>query len=405
MKRNLAVKVLALALMTLVFPQWTMAQDAQDAEQINANLPEKGKLYLAPIPVLASNPAFGFVYGAAASGGIFFGDPQATRMSSALLTATYSTKNQLMFTFKPIVYTNNDDWNLLGDYRVFFSSQNTYGLGTGAPATPIDDYLGEQPMDFDLIRLHQTALRKIKPNLYAGMGYHLDVFSNIDDTMLDEEGQRIETDHDRYSKEKGFETDGYTISGVSANLIYDSRDNVANPYSGRYAFLSYKMNAEFLGSTKGSSTLWMEYRDYFSVSKKNPRNLIALWTYGHFVTSGDVPYMALPSIGWDQMGRSGRAFPQGRFRGENIYYLEAEYRFGIPVVRKNPDLLGGVIFANTTSTSSAMDEVKLFQEMQVAVGAGLRVMINKKARTNLAIDYGRSFNGEGAVYIGLTEYF
>lgn len=366
---------------------------------------EPGKLYLTPIPVIASNPAYGFMYGAAASGGIFLGDLETTRMSTAMMTATYSTKNQLMFTFKPIVYTANDNWNLIGDYRVFFSSQNTYGLGSGAPATPDGNYLGEQPMEFDLIRMHQTALKRIKENFYVGVGYHLDLFSNIDDTLEDENGNSIETDHDRYSKKYGFDTEGYNMSGVSANIIYDSRDNVANPYTGRYAYASFRINPEWMGSSQSSSTLWLEYRDYFSVSKQNERNIIALWTYGNFVTSGRVPYMALPALGWDQMGRSGRAFPQGRFRGENIYYAEAEYRFGLPVVKKNPNLLGAVVFANYTTVSSEMDKVKLFEESQVAVGAGLRIMINKKSRTNLSLDYARSMKGEGAFYLGLTEYF
>jgi len=30
----------------------------------------------------------------------------------------------------------------------------------------------------------------------------------------------------------GFDTEGYTISGVSLSLVYDIRDNVANPYKG-----------------------------------------------------------------------------------------------------------------------------------------------------------------------------
>lgn len=366
---------------------------------------ESGKLYLSPLPVIASNPAFGFIYGMAASGGIILGDVETTRMSSAMMTATYSTKNQLMFTFKPIVYTANDNWNIIGDYRVFFSSQNTYGLGSGTPATPDGNYLGEQTMNFDLIRLHQTGLKKVKENFYVGLGYHLDLFSNIDDSMEDENGNPIETDHDKYSKKYGFDTDDYNMSGISANVIYDSRDNVANPYSGRYAYASFRMNPDWMGSAQSSTTLWLEYRDYFSVSEKNERNVIALWTYGNFVTSGNVPYMALPALGWDQMGRSGRAFPQGRFRGENIYYAEAEYRFGLPVVKKNPNLLGATVFANYTTVSSEMDKVKLFEESQVAVGAGIRIMINKKARTNLALDYARSFNGEGAFYLGLTEYF
>ena len=34
-----------------------------------------------------------------------------------------------------------------------------------------------------------------------------------------------------------------------------------------------------------------------------------------------------------------------------------------------------------------------------------RVMINKKARTNLTLDYGVGKNGAGALYLNLNEYF
>ncbi len=378
----------------------------EEKEEIEAHTagPKVGKLYLSPIPVIASNPAFGFVYGVAASGGMFMGDPNSTRISSALLTVTNTTNNQLMFTFKPIVYTANDTWNLMGDYRLLFSSQNTYGLGSDKVVTPTGNLLGEQPMEFDMIRLYQTALRKVKTNLYVGVGYHLDILSNINDELLDLDNE-IYTDHYRYSIDKGFDPEEYNLSGFSTNIIYDSRDNVANPYHGRYAYASFKYNPTWLGSTKNSSSLWLEYRDYFSVSKNRERDLIAIWSYANFVTSGDVPYMLLPALGWDQMGRSGRAFPQGRFRGENIFYFEGEYRFGLPLLNSKPDLFGGVLFANATTVSSEMDQVKLFDAIQVAAGAGLRIMLNKKTRTNISLDYGMSLNGESAFYIGLTEYF
>ncbi len=66
--------------------------------------------------------------------------------------------------------------------------------------------------------------------------------------------------------------------------------------------------------------------------------MIGFWTYGWFVTSGDVPYMDLPAVGWDQFGRSGRAYTQGRFRGEDMWYGEAEYRFPL---QKTKETLGG----------------------------------------------------------------
>nr|WP_321452276.1 BamA/TamA family outer membrane protein [uncultured Carboxylicivirga sp.] len=372
-----------------------------------------GKLYFTPIPALASNPAYGFVYGAAASGSIFLGDPSTTKMSNALLTATYTTKNQLMLTLRGNVYTNENKWLFQSDYRYFDSSQPTFGLGTGADGNTLmpgvspfgDDELYEgEGMEFNFLRAYQTALVQVKPSLYLGGGIHFDRFSDINDNMLDIENG-VYTNHYTYSMKHGFDPTGYNLVGVSASALYDTRDNMANPYSGRFANISYKYNADFLGSDQSSSTLWMEYRDYFSLSKSVPRNVLAVWTYANITTHGNLPYMLMPATAWDQMGRSGRGYAQGRWRGDDMFYAEAEYRFRLPLLARNPDLFGGVVFANATSASARDANVNLFDNWAFAAGAGLRIQIQKATRTNLGIDYGWSHDGSGALYINLTEYF
>lgn len=383
----------------------------------SANI-EVGKFYISPLPILASNPAFGFIYGAAASAGVYFGTPSTTSMSNGVLTGSYSTKKQLMFTFKSTVYTKGNEWMMIGDWRLFFSSQPTYGLGTGPGSKQLSSTNVEydeqsanenaegELMDFNLIRLHQTILKQIKPNFYLGIGYHLDIHFDINDRLLDPEAEPpVLTSHYRYSIKHGFNPEKYTTSGLSANMIYDSRDNLAYPYQGRFAFVSFRAVPSFLGSTKSATALWLEYRDYFPLSKNNPRNLFAIWTYLNLTTSGTLPYMNLPALGWDQMGRSGRAFPQGRFRGENLYYAEAEWRFPLLLLKSFPDLLGGVLFANMTSASSQADDIKLFEYLQPAAGIGIRVLIQKQSRAHLTIDYGWGLDGAGAFYLNLNEYF
>jgi hypothetical protein len=71
----------------------SLAQEVSGRDSIKVvPTAQQGKLYFAPIPVIGANPAFGIIYGAAASASMFLGDPSATRMSNALITATYSTK-------------------------------------------------------------------------------------------------------------------------------------------------------------------------------------------------------------------------------------------------------------------------------------------------------------------------
>jgi len=105
------------------------------------------------------------------------------------------------------------------------------------------------------------------------------------------------------------------------------------------------------------------------------------------------------------MGRSGRVFPQGRFRGNDLYCAELEWRFSINIIKSKPDLLGGVIFKYLTSASDRSTNVNLFQYIVLAAGVGLRIMNQKESRAKLTIDYGWGPDGAGAFYLNLNEYF
>ena len=370
-----------------------------------------------PLPVVASNPTSGWMFGVAPGATWFMGDQSGTSISPGLGTLIYTTKKQWIITAKTNVFLADDSWNLLGDWRFFISSQPTYGLGTGPQSgkpvgtgieyedgvfsKPIPD---GQMMNFNYIRFHETVLKRYQDSrFFAGIGYHLDVHYNIKDNLLDlDSDPEVRTSHYEYSMFKGFDPESYTLSGISLNLLYDSRDNAVNPYSGCYAYANIRVNPEFLGSDQSSSLLWLEYRNYFNLDKERPRHLIGFWTYGWFVTSGDVPYMDLPAVGWDQFGRSGRAYTQGRFRGEDLVYGEVEYRFPL---QKNKDKLGGVVFLNGTSAGSRTSDIDLMQYLDLGYGLGLRVMLNKKSRANLNIDFAWGKYGAKGFYLGLNEVF
>jgi outer membrane protein assembly factor BamA len=237
---------------------------------------------------------------------------------------------------------------------------------------------------------------------FAGIGYHFDYHTKINDQLLNlNDSPQVLTSHYAYSKANNFNPNNYISSGVSINLLYDSRDNAVNPYKGRYAFANFRVSPKALGSSQNSSIVWLEYRDYLHLSKTRERHLIGYWGYAWFVSSGKVPYLDLPAVGWDQFGRSGRAYTQGRFRGEELVYNEIEYRFPL---QKNNDLIGGVIFLNATTASNQLN-IPLFKYLDYGYGAGLRVMISKKTRANLNIDYAFGEYGAQGFYIGLNEVF
>lgn len=409
-------KIKHLALLCLLAFSFSTAITQEEAEEVKPAKKEKN-LSIIPLPVIAYNPTTAWMFGLAPGVSWFMGDPSNTSISSGLGSVIYTTNKQWILTAKTNVFLDGDSWNLMGDWRYFITSQPTYGLGTGPQSgKPIgtgienEDGLFSQPistaqmMEFNYLRFHETVLKRIQNSrFFVGLGYHLDIHSKINDNLLDLDADPpILTSHYTYQILHGMSTEKYILSGISINGLYDSRDNAVNPYSGRYAFASLRINPSFLGSEKGSSILWLEYRDYLHLSQERPRHLIGFWTYGWFTTSGDVPYLDLPAVGWDQFGRSGRAYTQGRFRGEDLLYGEIEYRFPF---QKAKETFGGVVFVNATTASNRNGEIDLFQYLDYAYGVGLRVMINKKSRANLSLDFAWGKYGASGFYLGLNEVF
>jgi hypothetical protein len=363
------------------------------------------------VPVISSNPANGFLFGAA--GQYAFKAPGANSLYSSLNgSVNITTKKQLIIQVKNNVYVLNNKYFLSGDWRFLIFSQATYGLGTNAPEGGVLKYQYGingiettndsliQPMKFNQVRFYQTISRNIGKSVYVGFGYHLDYFYEIQDEKLDTTIP-LYTSHYLYSKKYGFDPIKYVRSGLSLNLVMDTRDNMINAYKGYFFNVNYRLDPKFLGSTRDGNMLSLEWRSFHPLSKMNPRHEIAFWFLGNFSPVGDMPYLALPALGYDQRGRAGRGYTQGRYRGPDLVYGEGEYRFPIS---QCGGVLGGILFVNATSTNNPDMKVKLFDYVAPGYGFGLRLMVDKYSRTNLQVDFGFGKNS-GGVYFGAAETF
>ena len=375
--------------------------------------------YPSIIPAIGYNPALGFLVGVVSKAGMLLGDTEDTTMSSASLLVLLTTNKQLVLQLGSTILTGRDEWELIGDWRFLLYNQDTYGLSTGTPinatsfsiagwgsTTPID---GGQPMKFDLLRIHQVALRKVWGDLYLGIGYRLDRYFGIVDEALDLAAPSpVVTSHYAYSTYYGFDPGEYTLSGVTLNALYDSRDSTINAYRGMYAQLAFGGFPTWLGSSQGSTMVGIDFRAYLGLSDAVPRNVLAFWVLASGVTSGAQPYLTLPSVGWDAAGTTGRGYIQGRFRGPAVVYAEVEWRFRI----SDNGLFGGAVFANAETVTrpavsySTIDEpsVKLFQYVKPAGGVGARILMSKESRTNLRVDVALGVDSF-AIYLGAGEVF
>lgn len=375
-----------------------------------ADTPQANVKNLSLLPIVGYSPANGFVVGGAISVTEFLGNPKTTRLSTALLNASFTTKKQILLNLRFDLYLKENKWYVSGDNRLLFFAQPTYGLGIyglqgqsytfGLNGSNVSRTDSEQPMRFNYIRLYETFSRRIFNHWYAGLGLMIDHDFNIKDQSLQLDSPIHLTSHYVYSKAYGFDTAHYSANGISFQVIHDSRDNPVNPYSGNYLNLAFRVNPVALGSTQPSTMLYYEWRNYIGVSSRRPRNVLAFWLWGVVTTSGHLPYLALPAITWDTYNRSGRGYIQGRFRGDDMLYEEAEFRYQIT----NDGLLGGVVFTNFTTASNPLTGQKVFNSVAPGYGFGLRIKMNKKDRTNIAIDYGMG-DGFAGIYFNIREAF
>ena len=365
--------------------------------------PTKSNFFLV-IPAIGSQPATGFFFGGVAQY-TFKGKQEADKYSVANLGIIYTLKKQWMINVKNNILLKNNRIFLSGDYRLYIFSQPNYGLGTDIipprrdrdPSFSIDSIA--QSMDYNYFKFHQTASFEVRKNFYVGGGVNIDWYTNINDKELDVANGNL-TYHYNYSQQHGFNNLEYFLTGVSFNMVYDSRDNQVNSNRGWFTNVNYRFNPVLFDNQQYSNVLYTEFRQFIPLSRKNDRYILGIWAYGQFVTRGKVPYLNLPAIGWDQRSRSGEGYTQGLFRGDGLIYLSTELRFPITCNQ----MISGTVFTNFVTASNNDANTSLFHAIQPAAGIGLRILIDKKTRTNLIVDYAWGNSSKG-FYLNAGETF
>ncbi|MEN2413821.1 hypothetical protein [Flavobacterium mesophilum] len=349
-------------------------------DSVRTGMDKKIAFSLLPVPVNADKSA-GLVVSFLTS--FYLGDEKTTNMSQVTFSPYFSFTNQYVFPIQSYIYTRDNHWNFIGDYRFMIYPQDTYGLGGNNTADEMST------LDYQQWRFYQFVTRKIVGNYRAGLGLLYDNYQNIsEESYIDGE-----TDYYKYMN-GDFSND--TSFGVAIQGLYDSRENNVNPEQGMYIEADYRINTSGVEGKKWNS-IYIDARKYHSFSKQ--RHKVLAYRAFYWSTFGGKPhYLDLPSIGWDRDGKTGRGFTRNRFRSNALLYFEGEYRMDI----SRNGFWGAVFFTNISSVSKF--ETYDFSKWNPAVGTGLRIKFNKKNNSNLVLDYGISKN-DWSLRLGLSENF
>src|SRR5687767_889803 len=272
------------------------------------------KTVLTILPAISASPTTGLLLGVSGNAVARLGADESTNLSTISASVNYTTKKQFNILLRSNMYTSGNAWKLEGDWRYLDSNQPTYGLG---PALPGEF---ESPMDYNLIRFYETVYRGVSPSFLVGLGYHLNRYFEIVDHNA---AAGVVTPYVAYS---GGQPTTSTSSGLSFNVLSDTRDNPLNTRNGLLARGSLRFSPTWLGSDNNWQSFEAELRTYHKIGAG--RSMLAFWGLA-WLTMGDPPYLDLPAIGWDYNNRSGRGYAQGRIRARDLVYGEAEYRMAL----------------------------------------------------------------------------
>ena len=309
----------------------------------------------------------------------------ALNKSTIFSELKYSQNKQIIAQFASNLWSKNGEYNISTNWSYLKYPQKDFGLGNQSQLGLFDN------LDYSYLKLYQSVLKKIGPNLYIGPGIYMDYHWNIKDTT------KLNKPINGYNQYDF--TNNSNSTGIILNLLYDTRvSNVSPVANSSYVNLVFRDNLTSLKSDHQWQSIILDFRKYLAFPYGS-KNILAFWSYNQVTLQGKPPYLDLPNTASDIYSNFGRGYVQSRFRGDKILYAESEYRFGIT----ENGFLGGVVFANVQSVSAQPGQP--IQGILPGYGAGLRVKFNKHSNTSVAFDYAFGQGGSRGLFMNLGEVF
>jgi len=227
------------------------------------------------------------------------------------------------------------------------------------------------------------------------------------------------------------EADGGFIPLLKAGLVFDTRDNEANPMSGMWTEAFLFGAPEFLGAESGFAKFNITHRQYFTLIE---RDLSLAYRLGYQTTlAGDVPFYYQTQIETskkkDMLGLGGsktlRGINRNRIVADGFAYGNLELRWKAVHFKfiKQNFYLGLNGFYDFGQVTKKIDVQSNFAHWSMplpggyfnfehdgnfhsSAGAGMRIVMNENFV--VAVDYGMALDpqdGDKGIYIGLDYLF
>jgi Omp85 superfamily domain len=300
-------------------------------------------------------------------------DSLNTRPSSVQFGLAYTQLKQTLVYLPFNLWMKNEKYNVFGEIGYYRYNFFFWGVGNKQA------FRNQELYDVVFPRIKFNALQRIYKNTYTGIKYNFDDFkvTRVDSFGILDAGEVVGAR-------------GGVVSSIGAVLKHDSRDNLFNASKGYFAELSFQVDNKAWGSSFNNTRVIFDGATYFTTKFKHT---IALNTYAVYGV-GDIPFNQMAMLGGT---RKMRGFYEGRYRDNNLVMLQAEYR--APLFWR----LGAVAFVTAADVANKVSDFKV-ADFKLAVGGGLRVMIDKKQKINVRLDVGWA-DPKPNFYLTVTEAF
>ncbi len=318
------------------------------------------KVNITGIPIISYNSSYGVIVGA--NGMAFFNLHQKDTISPASQVGIglgYTQNKSFWGSFFSQLYFKQDRW------------RTTFAFGTGNINFQYFEAANESGdgdfVDYNTVNrfLFLKVLRKIKGRFYGGAFIKLQhsqtAFENHPDSI-----QNV------------------NANGMAATFLYDTRKNIYYPTHGMQAGVSFLANPKWMGSDSVFNSLRMYANWYHSITNKS----VLAARVSIFSGLGHVPFSGQHAIG----GKDIRGYTNGKYRGDQSYSAQAEYRWNFY------KRWGAVGFFGLAFTEAP------YSGILPGGGIGIRFKAIRSRNINIGID-GAIGKGDKGLYVRINEAF
>lgn len=230
------------------------------------------------------------------------------------------------------------------------------------------------PFDSRANMYYAKVLRQTWPDLYVGLhGAILPIKTEFDLGIGDV----------TYTDERQLNFLGY-------NIEYDTRDNINNPKSGFNGTYSHSLYRDWMGSDNDYNSFTINFNYYNKI--KNEKNILASRISAQLAT-GDVPFQGQNVV----MGDDIRGYTNGKYRANQVYAIQTEYRWNF---YKKWGLVGFLGLASAVDNFGDLGTAEILP----GGGAGIRFMMIPSEKINVGFDIAKGKDDWG-IYFRIGEAF